>query len=52
MKIFATILLTLAACALWASPQFRRAYAITAGVTLGIMSTLWLWKCAGLFPFK
>ena len=52
MKIIATILLTLAACALSTSPQFRRAYAITAGVTLGILSTLWLWHAAGAWPFK
>lgn len=52
MNIIATIMLTLAACALSTSPTFRRAYAVTAGVTLGILSTLWVWKCAGLFPFK
>lgn len=52
MNIIATILLTLAACSLSTSPTFRRAYAVTAGVALGILTMLWLWKCAGLFPFK
>ena len=52
MKPIATIILTLLACWVASNADTRQTFRKTAAVTLGVIVTLWLWRGAGLWPFK